>query len=372
MSEFIVRNNKKLRTGITTGTCAAAAAKAACCLLLRGADCQEVFIDVGRDDPLAVAVSKSECFDHGATSSVIKDAGDDPDVTDGLEICVTLTKTESGFIIDGGEGVGRVTKPGLQIPIGHAAINPVPLRMIEHEVRGVCQECNYEGGLRIVVSVPNGKEIAKKTMNERLGIISGISILGTTGIVEPMSERAIVETIKAEMNIHIAEGSDSLLVTPGNYGREFARTELGLDIVHAVKCSNFIGEMLDYAVFRGVKKLILIGHAGKLIKLAGGIMNTHSRYADCRMEILAVHTAFCGGSREIVQAVMDCITVEAAIALLRPQPFYETLQQNIAKKIAYHINARTGNELIVEFIVFTLENGIFIHADTTFGENEII
>lgn len=364
MAKFVVRNNRKLRTGITTGTCAAAAAKAACFRLLRGVECSSVCIDVGRDEPLTVKVLRTVCHDQAVTGSVIKDAGDDPDVTDGLEICATVAKSESGITIDGGEGVGRVTKPGLKIPVGRAAINPMPLEMIEREVSNTCRECGYDGGLQIIVSVPRGEEIAKKTMNERLGIVGGVSILGTTGIVEPMSERAIIETIKAEMNMHPVSGREPLIVTPGNYGREFARIELGLDIAHAVKCSNFIGEMLDHAVFLGLKRITLIGHAGKLIKLAGGIMNTHSRYADGRMEILAAHAALCGATRDVVQVVMECVTVEAAIEQLRTQPFYDAMRQSIARKTAFYINARTRNELAVEVIVFTLENGVFIHTDT--------
>ena len=357
-------NNKRLRTGITTGTCAAAATKAACFALLQGDASDDVSVSLENGTQIAVAISQTIRADQSVTCSVIKDAGDDPDVTDGLEICATVTKTGAGITIDGGEGVGRVTRPGLKIPIGQAAINPVPLQMIEREATNACRECDYHDGLQIVVSVPHGEEIAKKTMNERLGIVDGISILGTTGIVEPMSERAIVETIKTEIDMHIAEGCDRLIVTPGNYGRNFASTELEYDMRNAVKCSNFIGETLDHAVLCGVKRLTLIGHAGKLIKLAGGVMNTHSRYADCRMEILAAHAALCGASQEIVRKTMDCVTVEAAVGLLFEQPFYDQQRQSIAEKILFHINYRTENKLDVEVIVFTLEKGIFTHATT--------
>jgi cobalt-precorrin-5B (C1)-methyltransferase len=349
---------------MTTGTCAAAAAKAAVLMLLADESCNTINVATNQGTILTVALSSIKRNENSATCSVIKDAGDDPDVTDGIEIIATVSKIESGIVIDGGEGVGRVTKPGLKILVGDAAINPVPRQMIEREVLNVCQQTGYHGGLHVLISVPKGREIAKKTMNERLGIISGISILGTTGIVEPMSEKAIIDTLKTEIDLYAFNGTKTLLITPGNYGREFIRTELELDIGKAIKCSNYIGEVLDYAILIGMEKVILVGHAGKLVKLAGGIMNTHSSVADCRMEIIAAHCAMRGLPSEAICAIMNSVTVEAAMSVVRQHGMQQEVWQSIGQKIAFHLNAKTKGNLQVEFIVFTQEDGILIHSCT--------
>ncbi|MDR1962829.1 MAG: cobalt-precorrin-5B (C(1))-methyltransferase CbiD [Planctomycetaceae bacterium] len=361
---FVIKNNRKLRTGMTTGTCAAAAAQAAALLLLSGESRRSVTVTNNQGISLTVALSEIKRNENTATCSVVKDAGDDPDVTGGIEIIVTVSKIESGIIIDGGEGIGRVTKPGLKIPVGHAAINPVPRQMIEREVLDICRQTGYHGGLCVLVSVPKGKEIAKKTMNERLGIVSGISILGTTGIVEPMSEKALIDTIKTEIDMYVFGGKKTLLLTPGNYGREFVQNILGLDIRQAIKCSNYIGEVLDYALLIGIENVTLVGHAGKLVKLAGGIMNTHSGVADCRMEIIAAHSAIWGVPSNVIREIMNCVTVEAAIAHIRHYPFQKKIWESIGQQIAFHLNARTKGKLPIQFIVFTQEEGILINSNT--------
>ncbi|MDR2756348.1 MAG: cobalt-precorrin-5B (C(1))-methyltransferase CbiD, partial [Planctomycetaceae bacterium] len=361
---FVIKNNRKLRTGITTGTCAAAAAQAAVRMLLSNESCNAVNVTTNQGIILTVSLSEIKCCENLVICSVIKDAGDDPDVTGGIEITATVSKIENGIIIDGGEGVGRVTKPGLKIPVGDAAINPVPRQMIERAVLNICRQTGYQGGLRVLISVPKGKDIAKKTMNERLGIVSGISILGTTGIVEPMSEKAIIDTLKTEIDMVACLGRKTLLITPGNYGREFIRTVLGLNIEEAIKCSNYIGEILDYALFIGMEKVILVGHAGKLVKLAGGIMNTHSNVADCRMEIIAAHSALCGIPADAICTIMNSVTVEAAMTVIRQYGIQQNVWNSIGQKIAFHLNARTKGNLPVEFIVFTQEDGILIHSCT--------
>ena len=356
--------NKKLRTGITTGSCAAAAAKAAALMLLTGEYIQSVAVKAKTGASLVIAVLDIIKNVDSVSCSVIKDAGDDPDVTNGIKITATVSKIKSDIIIDGGEGIGKVTKPGLKIPVGRAAINPVPLEMIESEVREECLRHKYNGGLHILISAPQGVEIAKQTMNERLGIVGGISILGTTGIVEPMSDKAVIDTIKAEIDVHIAAGEKTLLITPGNYGRDFAKFELGLDIESAIKCSNFIGEILDYVKLMGISDIILVGHAGKLIKLAGGIMNTHSNIADCRMEIVAAHCALAGASREIIQKIMDCITVDATIEIMINNNIKEQVWESIGQKTGFYLRERTKGEVSVNFIVFTNEHGVLINSNT--------
>jgi len=195
-------------------------------------------------------------------------------------------------------------------------------------------------------------------MNGRLGIVGGLSVLGTTGIVEPMSERAIVETIKADIDVSVASGKKSLLITPGNYGRDFASTILGLNIDEAVKSSNFIGETLDYACMAGIENITLIGHAGKLVKLAGGVMNTHSNIADCRMEIIAAHTALAGAGAETIRQILECVTTEAAIEVIKPLGINDTVWEGIGEKIGFHLRARTKGSVIIEYIVFTQEHGV--------------
>jgi cobalt-precorrin-5B (C1)-methyltransferase len=236
------------------------------------------------------------------------------------------------------------------------------MEMITSAIKEICGLFLYTGGIKAVISIPGGDEIAKKTMNERLGIIGGLSILGTTGIVEPMSDRAIVETIKAEIDVLAAAGKRDLLLTPGNYGRTFAEETLGVNIDEAIKCSNFIGETLDYALFKGIKRLTLIGHAGKLVKLAGGIMNTHSGIADCRMEIIAAHCALAGAGAETIKQIMECVTTEAAVNIMKPLGINNYVWESIGKKIGFHLGERTKRSISIEYIVFTQEHGVLVHS----------
>lgn len=364
MDEFVVCGQKKLRMGGTTGSCAAAAAKAAVMMLLSAEAVRHVSLDTPKGIRLEWAVHAPVWSEQAASCQIIKDAGDDPDVTDGMSIEAVVSKTDKGITIDGGEGIGRVTKPGLKILPGQAAINPVPLRMIEEAVKQTAGQYGYSGGLHIVISAPEGARIAQRTMNERLGITGGLSILGTSGIVEPMSEQAIVETIRAAIDVQLAQGCARLVVTPGNYGRDFAQTALRLDMDSAVKCSNFLGETLDYAVLAGAGHMTLIGHAGKLVKLAGGIMNTHSRMADARMEILAAHAAMAGAGAQMLKQVMGCVTVDAAISFMQNEAFFAPMWASIGEKIGFHIRERTKGRLQVRYIVFTQEYGVLIDAET--------
>ena len=365
---------KKLRTGVTTGLCAAAAAKAATAMLLSSEQLEEqpeeqlelVEVTAKTGAAMQLAITDIQRRNGSVSCAVQKDAGDDPDVTHGMKIFATVQKSGGeGIELDGGEGIGRVTKPGLKVPVGHAAINPVPREMIKHAIEETCRQYSYPGGIKAVISIPGGAQVARKTMNERLGIVGGLSILGTTGIVEPMSERAIVETIKAEIDVHLASGKRNLLMTPGNYGRDFALSELGLDITLAVKCSNFIGEALDYACMKGVEHIKLVGHAGKLVKIAGGIMNTHSRIADCRMEIIAAHCALAGGGIETIKQVMDCVTTEAAIEVLKQCGLNEPVWRSIGEKIGFHLTERTKGSIVIEYIVFTQEHGVLVQSKTS-------
>ena len=293
---YIENGAQRLRCGYTTGTCAALAAAGAASLLLSGEAPRALSLITPKGIPVTVEPVELFWENGAAVCGVAKDGGDDADATDGLVIRARVETIEEPEIrIDGGEGVGRVTKPGLDQPPGAAAINRVPRRMIEEQARRVCDTLGYAGGLSVCISVPGGEEAAKRTFNPMLGIEGGISILGTSGIVEPMSEKALVDTIAVELRQAAALGARDVILTPGNYGETFLRDHpQAARGVPVVKCSNFIGDALDLAGNRGFSQVLLVGHAGKLVKLAAGVMNTHSRYADGRAEVFCAHAAVCG------------------------------------------------------------------------------
>jgi cobalt-precorrin-5B (C1)-methyltransferase len=235
--------------------------------------------------------------------------------------------------------------------------------MIEENVSQTAAKFHYDGGFHITISAPGGEKIAKSTYNPRLGIVGGISILGTSGIVEPMSEAALIDTIKVEINSKFAGGADKLLITPGNYGRDFALNTFGLDLETGVKCSNYIGETLDYAVYKGFRQLLLIGHAGKLVKLAAGVMNTHSRVADCRSEVFATHAALAGAGAAQVKQLMESLTTEEMHRLLKSWGMSQVVWRSILAKMTARVNLRTGCRCQVEMVVFTIGDGILAQTE---------
>lgn len=370
MKDFAVKGGRKLRKGYTTGTCAAAAAKAAAMILLCGEAIQLVEVSTPQGEILEIPLCDWEQNGDGIVRcTVIKDAGDDPDVTNGIRIKAGVRKCESGIFIDGGDGIGTVTKPGLQCPVGAKAINPGPQRMIRQAVSQVMEKAGYTGGVEILISAENGAKIAEQTFNPHLGILGGISILGTTGIVEPMSEEALIKTIQAEIDAIVAGGEENLLLCPGNYGRDLAEEQLGLDFEKGVKCSNYLGETLDYAVYKKVKNILLVGHAGKLSKLAAGIMNTHSKVADCRCEIFAAHAALMGADRELISAIMEAATVSEIHRLLRLYGLAERVWNSILKKMLQYLNRRVHESCRVEVILFVNEQEIVIQSP---GAGELV
>lgn len=357
---YIIAGGKRLRCGYTTGTCAALAAQGAARLLLTGRSPGAARLVTPKG--LTVEAPLLDCrLENGAAAcSVEKDGGDDVDATHGLPVRATLRPIPGGaIVIRGGEGVGRVTKPGLDQPVGEAAINRVPRRMIREAVEAVREELGYDGGLEITVSVPGGAELARRTFNPRLGVEGGVSILGTSGIVEPMSARAMADTIALELGQHAAQGARRVILTPGNYGLDFL-SEQGLDLlgVPVVKCSNFIGEALDAARLNGFSQALLAGHLGKLVKVAGGVMNTHSRWADCRAELICAHAAACGASRGLAERLLASTTTEACLELLDGEDLRAPVVERLLSAIDGHLSRRAGEGLRVGALLFTNRYGL--------------
>lgn len=362
----MVKNQKKLALGYTTGSCAAAAAKAAATALLTGQPVRQIQLMTPKGIELLLDIEDMTRTPEQVSCAVRKDAGDDPDITHGMLVYAAVSKIPSGIEIDGGFGVGRVTRPGLQQPVGTAAINPGPREQIKRALQATAEKYQYDGGFSVIISIPEGEQLARRTFNPQLGIVGGLSVLGTSGIVEPMSEQALIETIHLEIDARYAAGERMLLLCPGNYGEDFARDTLGLDITRGVKCSNFLGEALDYAVYRGFDGVLLIGHAGKLIKLAAGVFQTHSAYADGRQEIFAAHAAMCGASRETACALMQAVSVDACLDILGQENIKQAVLDSISQKIARHLSVRTmkksGRDFLTEYLIFTNAHGVLMQS----------
>lgn len=354
---YVIKNNKKMRFGYTTGSCAAAACKGAVQMLLGGEKKESVELMTPKGILLNLELQEIKMTETEVSCAVRKDAGDDPDTTDGILIYASVSKIEKGIVVDGGIGVGRVTKPGLNQKIGEAAINPVPKMMIMKAAEEIAGRYDYEGGLKIVISTPEGVEIGKKTFNPRLGIVGGISILGTTGIVEPMSEKALIDSIQVEMKQHYSQGEEYLIVTPGNYGAQYLREHMDIPFEKNMKCSNYVGETIDIAVNMGVKGILFVAHIGKFVKVAGGIMNTHSHCADSRMEILASSAIRSGVDLACAQRILDCNTTDEALEVLSEYGLLEVTMKTILDKIQFYLNHRSYEQIKLGAVLFSNVQG---------------
>ncbi len=305
---YITKNNKSYRCGYTTGSCAVMAAKAALEYLFTGITPEYSGYTTPKGIYVSAGVSDLKIENGAVSCCVIKDGGDDIDVTDGLKIYASVRKIENGISIDGGEGVGRVTRKGLDCEVGAAAINSVPRRLLKEETEEICRKYGYTGGIEIIISVPNGREAAEKTFNPRLGIEGGISIIGIEG-------------------------------------------------AETVKFSNYVGELLDFAAEYKFKNVLLAGHIGKFVKLAGGIMNTHSSFADCRMEILAAHTALYRGA-DVCREIMACTTTDEALELLEKYGVFHQIMDSVAGKAEYYVNMRTRGFVSCGVIIYSDKRGL--------------
>ena len=363
IEKYVSKGSKKLRCGFTTGTCAAAASAGAARMLLSGKVIENITVITPSGNSVTVGLTDIKKENDYVSCAVQKDSGDDPDVTDKILVYSTVSYEKSGITVDGGEGVGRVTKNGLKQQIGEAAINPVPRKMIEEQLKTAASDYSYDGGLKAVISVPMGIQIAKKTFNPRLGIEGGISILGTTGIVEPMSEQALIDTISVELDVRKAQNEEFIIVTPGNYGQDFLRDNLGIAVDKCVKCSNFIGDTIDMCIEKGFKSMLLVGHIGKLSKLGCTIYNTHSRYADGRMEAFALCAALCGAERQVLDNILGCITTDAALEILKKEGIFDETIKMLEKRIDRSLKLRAKGSIEIGMITFSEEYGILCKTE---------
>lgn len=359
MEEYQFSQGKELRCGYTTGSCATAASKAAATMLLTGERVETVRIDTPKGIVLDLEPLDVEMTPDYVSCAIRKDSGDDPDDTNGVLVYAMAERcAESGVQIEGGVGVGRVTKPGLACAVGGPAINPTPRKMITTEVGKAMAAAAYDGGIKVTISIPAGVEIAKKTFNPRLGIIGGLSVLGTSGIVEPMSEKALIETMYVEIRAQKARGNKNLLVFFGNYGEDFTRDEMKLDLDGHVTCSNFVGELLDYAVYCGFETLLLIGHSGKLVKVAQGVMNTHSKYADCRTELMALEAMLHGASPEVGREIYGCLTTDEVTKILQREGLFEPVIDKVTERIDFYMQHRVHGKIKTAALMFSNVYGI--------------
>ncbi|OUQ38890.1 cobalt-precorrin-5B (C(1))-methyltransferase CbiD [Faecalibacterium sp. An121] len=357
---YIRSGQKMLRCGYTTGTCAALAAAGAARLLLTGQAPSCLSLRTPKGWVVEVAPVFCRLLEEGgALCAVRKDGGDDADVTHGMLVQAAVVLTPGpGVSIQGGEGVGRVTRPGLDQPVGAAAINRVPRQMIARAVAQELETAAWPGGAGVTISIPGGAETARRTFNPLLGVEGGLSVLGTSGIVEPMSQQAIVDTIEVEARQARQSGA-RLILTPGNYGADFLAAQ-GLDGlgVPVVRCSNFIGDALDIAAAQRFEQVLLAGHIGKLVKVAGGIMNTHSRQADCRTELFCAHAAAAGASTALCRRLLDAATTDACIPLLDAEGLRDPVLSSLTAAVQTHLERRAAGAFAVGALLFSNQYGL--------------
>lgn len=349
----------KLRTGYTTGTTATAATKGALYALVTGRPVEEVTVSLpkGRTATLKIAWTKSES--GKTTCAVIKDGGDDPDATHGAEICSTVSFSENvGQIsIAGAKGVGKVTKPGLGLEIGKAAINPTPMKMLEQAVLEVAQDQLKNQGVEVVISVPTGEEIAKKTDNPRLGIIGGISILGTTGIVLPYSTASFAASIRQSLDVAIAMGADNAVLTTGGRSEDFAKGLFKLPDHCFVQMGDFSGYSIRQCANKKLRKAVIAGFIGKLTKMAMGIKQTHVAGSHVDMEFMARLAAECKVSPKVVQEIKGANTARHASEIITKNNVAGYFDL-VCKKVHQQMSEHAKGPLEINVIMFEFDGKV--------------
>ena len=359
--EHYIRSGRRLlRCGYTTGTCAALGAAGAARLLLTGRAPESVGLRTPKGIVVEVAPRFCRATADGAECAIVKDGGDDADATTGLPVIAAVTLCPDAprtVTIDGGAGVGRVTKPGLDQPVGAAAINHVPRQMITEALLREADAVGYGGGFAVVISIDGGAEAARRTFNPHIGVDGGLSVLGTSGIVEPMSQQALLDTLQLEIH-QAALKSKRLILAPGNYGLDYLASHLPeLREIPIVKISNFVGEALDMAAAEQFGELLLVGHVGKLVKLAGGIMNTHSKQADCRTELFCAHAAICGADAATCRALLDAATTDACLDILAEAGLKAPVMASLLDAVQAHLDRRAAGAFEVGAVLFSNQAG---------------
>jgi len=346
-----------LRYGNTTGACATAAAKAALVTLL-----DKPVDRIGIPSPLGIRFEilikeSKKLGDDTAVASVIKDAGEDVDVTNKMEIIATvkLTDDDGKITIKGGKGVGTVTKPGLQIPEGGSAINPVPREMIKE---GITEVLPPGKGVEVFINAPEGEKIAKKTQNPKLGIIGGISILGTTGVVRPLSKSAYKRSLLPKIDVALAQNYARIFMVPGNIGEKLAKRLLKVPDDAIVQTGDFVGYMLEKATEKGAKEIVIFGHPGKLVKLAAGIFNTHHKMGDARMEVIAACAGALGADTELIKAILRSNTTEETIKFLEQADLLQQTFDKIAEQVCRRSLERVDNKVKIKVVVVSMDGKI--------------
>ncbi len=356
---YINVKGRKLRLGYTTGTCAVLAAKGAVYALLKGSCPSSLSVMTPKGIPVESEPYEAFAEADRGVCGIKKDGGDDRDVTDGLIIYALAVRIrDKDVVIKGGKGIGKVTKPGLDRPVGDAAINSVPRREIRSNVLKIMEEEGYDGGIEITIYAPKGEEAAKKTFNEKLGVVGGISIIGSSGIVEPMSLKAYSDAVRLEIRQKAALGHRKLIFVLGNYGLDHLKDEgIGDGNIPVIVISNFIGDAIDEAAADGIEGILIVGHAGKLVKTAAGIMDTHSSNADGRVEVFAAHAALMGGDKELIKKIMESVTTDACIELIKEAGIYDETMQSIINAAYRRISERAGSGIKAGIIMFSEKYG---------------
>ena len=365
---YIYRNGQKMRCGYTTGSCATGAVKASAEMLFTGKPVKTVNVMTPKGILLELEVNDAKISDS-VSCCVVKDGGDDPDATDGMKIYAKVSLISDGVEISGGEGIGIVTKAGLDQPVGEWAINSVPRKMIKSALTETAEKYGYSGGFSVVIYAPDGRIIALKTYNSHMGIEGGISIIGTSGIVEPMSNSAIIETIRAEARMKYLSGERNMLITLGNYGKVFLENEMPFLAEKSIKCSNFIGDAIEIGLEMNYENILIIGHIGKLVKLGAGIMNTHSSCADGRMDILVTCGVLAGINADILQKIPYCATVDSALDILKESGFFWRTMKILSEKAQYYLNLKVYNKINIGVIMFSYKHKTLVR---TYNANKII
>lgn len=343
------------RIGFTTGTCAQAAAKASARMLITGCPVKKVDVETPSGIKFSLKVVDQEIGENFARCGIVKDSGSDPDVTNGIKVCAEVRfSTKPGISITGGKGVGRVTKPGLPVRVGEYAINPVPREMI---VRELTPYLDSGRGIEVIISVPGGEEIARRTFNPRIGIVGGISIIGTSGVVEPRSINAYRASLSLQLDVLKAKGIGKAVLVLGYVGERFCREVLKAEPDSVIRIGDNIGFMLEECIKKGIRDVLLIGYIGKLVKIANAQFNTHIRFGDSRISTIAHYAKLCGAGEKIIRDILEQTSAQAAVDILRYNGFTSVFDR-IAEKIIEKIYEFTCGQIRVDCILLSLEGEV--------------